>query len=89
MVCNIDMRTMVTGMRFVSIIANVPIWDYNPADSSRTKYGESTNVTTGSAAQTNYNFKINNPAFNNSVSHKVVAYVNVTTPTTGSKWRRR
>jgi len=44
---------------------------------------------TGSAAQTDYNFKINNPAFNNSVGHKVVTYVNVTTPTTGSMGSKR
>jgi hypothetical protein len=67
---------------------NVSIWDYNPADGSRTKYGESTNVTIGGAAQTNYDFQIKNPAFNIS-NHKVVAYVNVTTPTTGSIGRRR
>lgn len=61
---------------------NVSIWDYNPVDGTRIKYGESTNVTTGGTTTTDYDFQINNPAFNISAGHKVVAYVNVTTTVT-------
>jgi hypothetical protein len=68
---------------------NVSISDYNPADGSRIKYGESTNITTRRTAQTNYNFKIDYPTLNISAGHKVVAYANVTTPTTGSMGSRR
>lgn len=61
---------------------NVSIWDYDPVDGTRTKYGESTNVTTGGTTATNYDFQINNPAFNISAGHKVVAYVNITSTVT-------
>ncbi|PWB51272.1 MAG: hypothetical protein C3F06_10670 [Candidatus Methanoperedenaceae archaeon] len=61
---------------------NVSIWDYNPVDGTRIKYGESTNVTTGGTIATDYDFQINNPAFNISAGHKVVVYVNVTTTVT-------
>ena len=66
---------------------NVSIWDYDPIDGSRTKYGESTNITTGGTTTTNYNFRINNPAFNISAGHKVVAYVNITTTVTNVQSR--
>jgi hypothetical protein len=62
---------------------NVSIWDYNPADGSKIKYGESTNKT-NEEGPNNYNFQINNPAFNVLPGHKVIAYVNVTTPSPGT-----
>jgi hypothetical protein len=66
---------------------NISIWDYNPVDGSRTKYGESTNLTTGGTTTTNYDFRINNPAFNISAGHKVVAYVNITSTVTNVQFR--
>jgi hypothetical protein len=66
---------------------NVSIWDYNPADGSRTKYGESTNISSGGTTTTNYDFKTNNAAFNISSGHKLVVYVNITSASAGGTVR--
>ncbi len=78
---NITGRVSYMGTSTTGTI-NVSIMDYDPVDGSGIKYGESTNITTGGTTATNYDFQINNPAFNISAGHKVVAYVNITSTVT-------
>ncbi len=78
---NITGRISYKGTSTTGMI-NVSIWDYNPEDGSGIKYSESTNITMGGITATNYDFQINNPAFNISAGHKVVAYVNITSSVT-------